>query len=281
MTQQPDDEPSSPPTTPVPNPAPDDPAGGEPTPAIQGEPPVYGSAPPGGLPPAPPPPPPGYGAPGQTGQTGQPGHGQPGYGTPSYGQPPQGQPVYGQPVYGQPAYGQPGYGQPGYGQPGYGQSGYGQSGSPTPPPTGSQGYGTPQQPPPPAQWGQPGTGQGPGGAGPGSAATQQEQRQWAMLAHLGGVLALWPVIPLIPALVIFSIYASRDEYIKDQAREALNFQIVVLILYVIARILSALPFFPDFVVLVWIFSLIFSVFGAIAAGRGQRYRYPLTYRFLS
>ncbi len=102
-----------------------------------------------------------------------------------------------------------------------------------------------------------------------------------MVAHLGGVLALWPVIPLIPALVIFSIYASRDEYIKDQAREALNFQIVVLILYVIARILDALPLFPDLVILVWIFSLIFAVFGAVAAGRGQRYRYPLTYRFLS
>jgi hypothetical protein len=103
-----------------------------------------------------------------------------------------------------------------------------------------------------------------------------------MLAHVGGVLALWPVVPLIPALVIFSVYASKDEYIKDQAREALNFQIVVLILYVIARIVGALPLLPDnLVVLVWIFSLIFSVIGAVTAGRGQRYRYPLTYRFLS
>jgi uncharacterized Tic20 family protein len=250
MTQHPDDEPtpppSTPPTTPVEKPAPE--PVGDPAPATEGEPPVYGSPAPSG--PAPAPPPPAYG-----------------------------QPAYGQPTYGQPAYGQPGPAQPPYGQPGYGQN---------LPPAGSPGYGAP---PPPSQqwgqqsWGQPGAGPHggyptppPGGPAP---TTQQEQRQWSMLAHLGGVLALWPVVPMIPALVIFSIYASRDEYIKDQAREALNFQIVVLILYVIARILGALPLFPNLVVLVWIFSLIFSVLGAVAAGRGHRYRYPLTYRFLS
>jgi uncharacterized Tic20 family protein len=270
MTEHPDDEPTTPLTTPE----------GDPAPATYGEPPVYGSPAPGGPAPAPPPPPPGYAAPGH-GQPGygQPGHGQPGYGQPGTGQPGHGQPGYGQPGYGQPGYGQPGYGQPGYG-PGYGQPGYAQAGSPNQPPTGAPGYGGPPYQPPPPPWGQP-AGQAPGSPNPGPNPTQQEQRQWAMLAHLGGVLALWPVIPLIPALAIFSVYASRDEYIKDQAREALNFQIVVLILYVIARILSALPFFPNFVVLVWIFSLIFSVVGAVTAGRGQRYRYPLTYRFLS
>jgi uncharacterized Tic20 family protein len=102
-----------------------------------------------------------------------------------------------------------------------------------------------------------------------------------MLAHLGGVLAIWPVIPLIPALAIFSIYLRKDEYIKDQAQEALNFQIVVLIAWIAARILDSLPFFPNLRILVWVFSLIFAVIGAVAAGRGQRFRYPLTYRFLS
>jgi uncharacterized Tic20 family protein len=134
--------------------------------------------------------------------------------------------------------------------------------------------------PPAAPWGS--SAGGPSSGQPNRLpATHQEQRQWAMLAHLGGVLALWPVIPLIPALVIFSVYSGRDEFIKDQAREALNFQIVVLILTVVARILNVLPFFPDLVVLVWIFSLVFAVLGAVTAGRGQRYRYPVTYRFLS
>ena len=101
-----------------------------------------------------------------------------------------------------------------------------------------------------------------------------------MFAHLGGVLAIFPVIHLLPALLIFSIYQSRSEFVRDQAREALNFQIVVLIGYFAARILNVVPFFPNLVTLVWLFSLIFAVLAAVAASRGDRYRYPLTYRFL-
>jgi hypothetical protein len=36
-----------------------------------------------------------------------------------------------------------------------------------------------------------------------------EQRQWAMIAHLGGVLAIVPVIALLPSLLIFAAYGSR------------------------------------------------------------------------
>jgi len=109
----------------------------------------------------------------------------------------------------------------------------------------------------------------------------QEERQWALFAHLGGVLAIFPVIHLLPSLLIFSIYQARSEFIRDQAREALNFQIVVLIAYFAARILNVIPLFPNLVVLVWLFSLVFSVLGAVAASRGERYRYPLTHRSLT
>jgi uncharacterized Tic20 family protein len=109
---------------------------------------------------------------------------------------------------------------------------------------------------------------------------QQEERQWALFAHLGGVLAIFPVIPLIPALVIYSIYRGRSEFVRNQSQEALNFQIVVLIAYVVARILDRLPLVSNLLVLVWIFSLVFAVIGAVAAARGDRYRYPLTFRFI-
>jgi len=160
---------------------------------------------------------------------------------------------------------QPGHGQP----PSYGEQppNYGQR-PPSPPAGGPPGGG----PPPTSQFGQPGI--------PLSGGVQEE-RQWALFAHLGGVLAIFPVVHLLPALVILMIYQSRSDFIKDQAREALNFQIVVLIAYFAARILNVLPFFPNLVVLVWLFSLVFAVIAAVAASRGERYRYPLTYRFLS
>jgi uncharacterized Tic20 family protein len=42
-----------------------------------------------------------------------------------------------------------------------------------------------------------------------------------------------------------------------------------------------LPLFPNLVFFVWAFSLIFAVLAAVAASKGERYRYPLTYRFLT
>ena len=102
-----------------------------------------------------------------------------------------------------------------------------------------------------------------------------------MFAHLGGVLAIVPVIAILPSVLIYAIYGSRGEFLRDQAREALNFQITVLIAYVVARILSSVPPFPSLVLLVWAFSLIFSIIAEMAANRGQRYRYPLTFRFIN
>jgi uncharacterized protein len=197
--------------------------------------------------------PPVYGSPG----TGAPAGGTPLPPPPPYGQQPYGQPPYGQqnqPPYGQPPHGQPGYGQPGYAPPGYQQPGYGQPGYPPP------GGPVPQ---------------------PAPAVLSQEQKLWATVAHLGGVLAFYPVIHLIPALVIFAVYLKKDAFVRDQAREALNFQIVIMILYIGARILNALPFFPNLILLVWIFSLVFAVLAAISTGKGRPYRYPITYRFIS
>ena len=193
-----------------------------------------------------------------------------GHPAPSYGQPtqPYGQspPPYGQPpVYGTPAPGGPAPAPPtpppGYAAPGYGAA---------------PGGGYPPSGPP----GGPRPGGRPGGPGP-IGNDGDEERQWALFAHLGGVLAIFPVIHLVPALVIYSVYRKRSEFVRDQAREAVNFQIVVLIALVAAWIINHLPLLPNLVALVWIFSLVFSVLGAIAASQGDRYRYPLTHRFLT
>ena len=146
-------------------------------------------------------------------------------------------------------------------------------------------YGTPPAPGEPPVYGSPASGRPPGRgqrpSSPGPLGGAQEEQQWALFAHLGGVLAIFPIIHLLPALLIFAVYGSRSEFVKDQAREALNFQLVVLIAYFAARILNVIPLFPNLVVLVWLFSLIFSVVAAVAASKGTRYRYPITYRFLT
>ncbi|MHB1633540.1 MAG: DUF4870 domain-containing protein, partial [Acidithiobacillus sp.] len=67
----------------------------------------------------------------------------------------------------------------------------------------------------------------------------------------------------------------------QQSKEALNFQITVLIAYVVASILSTLLIGMLIFPLIFMVNLIFCVLAAIKASNGEVYRYPLTLRLLS
>jgi uncharacterized Tic20 family protein len=164
------------------------------------------------------------------------------------------------PPYGSPAAPQPGSpAAPQYGAP---PAGYGQ-------PPAAPGYGQP-----PAA---PGYGQPPAAPGYGQPpVSDSDRRTWSMLSHLGGIL-----FGFIAPLIVWIIYKDRDAFIKDQSAEALNFQITVAIGYVASLVLTIV--FIGFVTMfaVWILSIVFAIIGGLAAGRGERYRYPLTLRLVS
>ncbi|WP_219472317.1 DUF4870 domain-containing protein [Nonomuraea rhizosphaerae] len=205
---------------------------------------------------------------------------QPGYGgqpgsQPGYGAQPGSAPDYG---YGAQPGSAPGYGgQPGYGQqpgsmPGHGgqsgpqQPGYGYGQPPTSPPGYEQpgyGYAAPQQRPPHV----------PGAYGP---RPGTDDTTMAMLAHLLGLLVSW-----IGPLIIYLMKKDESPYVRDQSAEALNFQITMFIGYLVAGLLSivliGLILFP----IIWIVSLIFHIQAALAANRGENYRYPIAIRMVS
>ncbi len=110
--------------------------------------------------------------------------------------------------------------------------------------------------------------------------TPSEERTLALAAHLLGILTSF-----IGALVIWLI--SKDAspskpFATDQAREALNFQITVIIAYVAAVILAIVSFGILFFVptLVWIANLVFCILAAVKANNGEHYRYPFTLRLI-
>lgn len=130
-------------------------------------------------------------------------------------------------------------------------------------------YGAPQQPQQPPQYGAP---QGFGGVGP---MTTSDARMWAMLAHIGGIL-----FGFIAPLIVWLVYKDRDEFVKDQSVEALNFQITVAIVYVVSTVLMIvligfLTFFAA-----WIAAIILGIMAGMAANRGERYRYPFALRLI-
>ena len=120
------------------------------------------------------------------------------------------------------------------------------------------------QTPPPQSAGQP-----PAGAPLDDAQT----RQWAGLAHLGGIL--W----IVPGLIIWLVFRERSGFVNQEGKKAVNFQITLLIALIVITILNIV--LPSFLVsllqlAVWIVSLIFSIQGYQAVQRGQAYRYPFS-----
>ena len=72
----------------------------------------------------------------------------------------------------------------------------------------------------------------------------------------------------------------EDPFIEDQAREAANFQISCLIYGIIAGILVLVAVGALLIPVVMLFHVIMTILAAVAANKGETYRYPLCIRFL-
>lgn len=96
-----------------------------------------------------------------------------------------------------------------------------------------------------------------------------------MVAHLGGLLAGF-LAPLVVYLV-----SDRDPLTREQARQALNFQLSFMIWSFIGWLLILVLI--GLLVLPVLFVLWFActIAGAVHAGRGEVYRYPLTLNLVS
>ena len=97
----------------------------------------------------------------------------------------------------------------------------------------------------------------------------------AMLAHLLGIV-LGPIGPLI----IWLIKKDQSPFVNDQGKEDLNFQITLLIVYIIGGATMALCIGLVIVPAIGIISLIFSIMAALKANQGIAYRYPFAIRLI-
>jgi uncharacterized Tic20 family protein len=121
-----------------------------------------------------------------------------------------------------------------------------------------------------AQWGvaaPASTSVGPGGL--------SDEKGMATLAH---VLAIFT--GFLGPLIIWFVARDDQPFMKHHAAESLNFQILVsiaaLISWVLMFVLIGFVIFP----IVIIVALVFEIMGAMAANRGEWYRYPISLRLV-
>lgn len=102
-----------------------------------------------------------------------------------------------------------------------------------------------------------------------------DEKLYSVLTHVGGILFNF-VVPLITYLV----FKDRGPFVREHTRQALNFQLTLLIAYIAGAILTLA--FIGF--LIWaaagILSLVFSIIAAIAANKGEMYKYPIAIQFI-
>jgi uncharacterized Tic20 family protein len=103
-----------------------------------------------------------------------------------------------------------------------------------------------------------------------------DDKSWAMLAHLSGLIAaLLGGLTFLGPLIVYLIKKDSSPFVADQAKEALNFQLAALIVSVISVVTCIGP------VIVLIGALVYAVIGAMEANKGIVYRYPYTFRLIT
>jgi uncharacterized Tic20 family protein len=120
-----------------------------------------------------------------------------------------------------------------------------------------------------------------------------EERNWAMAAHLCGLL--WvaggtglifipfgslALFTMLGPLIIWRVKGQAMPYVAEQAKEALNFQITV---FLLALLCAVLMFVLIGFVLLWalgLADLILVIIAAIQASDGNAYRYPCSLRLV-
>jgi uncharacterized protein len=92
----------------------------------------------------------------------------------------------------------------------------------------------------------------------------------AILTHIGGIF-FW----FVPSLIVY-LAVSGNPWLKEQARNALNFQLTMLIAFVIGIVLSFIGIGFLIVWAVEVLVVVLSIVAAVKANQGETYKYPLT-----
>jgi uncharacterized protein len=138
----------------------------------------------------------------------------------------------------------------------------------------------PPQPPMPPGGGPPG-GPPPGGPPGQPPLSADQERLWAMLAHLLSFVAAYLFLGFVAPLVVLVVFGPRSAYVRAHAVESLNFNLTWLLYGIVAVILALLLIGVLILIALGIAYVVLVIIASVRANNGELYRYPLTIRFVS
>ena len=117
---------------------------------------------------------------------------------------------------------------------------------------------------------------------PGASGPSKNERQWAMGCHLSALAGYaFPPAVVIAPLVLWLMKREDGAFIDEQGKEALNFQISILI-YIMGSIvlIPVLGLGAFLLVGLVIFDFVCIIMAAIKASEGSAFRYPVCIRLI-
>jgi uncharacterized Tic20 family protein len=107
-------------------------------------------------------------------------------------------------------------------------------------------------------------------------------RNWGMAGHLSAFTVFLGVpFPFLGPLVVWLIKRDEDAYAEWHAREALNFNLSIMLYTFISAVLILLLVGLILLPVLFVSWFVLVIVGSVKASGGEYYRYPFTLRFVS
>jgi uncharacterized protein len=103
---------------------------------------------------------------------------------------------------------------------------------------------------------------------------QDNEKTMGMLAHLLSIFT-----GFIGPLVIFLV-EKKSKFVKDNAKNALNFQISMIIYVIVSVFLFLLLIGMLLLPALIVFALVVEIMGTVKAANGEVFKYPLAIEFI-
>ena len=113
-----------------------------------------------------------------------------------------------------------------------------------------------------------------------------DQQTWRVLAHASAFIQFIGVPSVVGPLVVWLV-RREDPVVEPHARDALNFQLSILIYFVVGIVVAFLAaitivglvitgLIVILLLILVVLELVFAILGTLAASRGERYAYPMS-----
>jgi len=107
-------------------------------------------------------------------------------------------------------------------------------------------------------------------------------RTWCAFMHASALLGVVLHFPghLLAPLILWLIKRDESPELDAHGKEAVNFQISMLIYNAVAAVFCLVLIGFFFLAVLWVLNAVFVIIAAIKASDGEFYRYPMTIRFI-